>query len=661
MIIAFERILKGPISSACILILLIFGLYYESINNSFQYDDKHSIVENPHIRSLDNVPLFWLHPEYFSRDPENAMFRPMVLSSLAFNYAISGYDEDSYHLLNILVHAVCCYLVFSLLLLLGIDRKVAQTCVMFLAIHPLCSQSVNYISSRSELLTGMGSVGALWAYVRYNIERVRIWYVVSIVFYAFALFSKSIAIMFPLWIIAYDLQTNRGFSLKRYSPYLFASIGYLFFTGSLLIRAVYNEPVRELSVQFATQCKALIYYLYLIFFPVRQNIDHAFFESSYTELAVMLTFMLLCSGLIFLFRRRSYLVGSVVAISPLIPTFVVPLNVLINENRLYIPLIGICILIAVFCTNKKHLFRREMMAVLAVSFIFFTSQRNTVWSNEYSLWYDANRKNPFSLKSFIYLGHELRKMKEFDRSLVLFEKALELEPNNSIARAGLALALQQNGSLEDALDEYLRTLRENSEMNDLNHNIGFVLQLMQRYEESLAYYKFVNIDSPHLSLSLNNSGTIYEKMDMPDSALYYYKRGYQFGSSDAKKNLERLNKKIIYDIESALESKQWNKAEDLSRGLIDSFGNHQLGRFYLVISLFEQSRFVESLNENVTLVTNYPNFIQGLLQYANVLETMKDFPKAIQIYSKLLKKPIDVKLRNMVEVRLSRVINRGNS
>ena len=659
MIITFERISKGPILSACILIALIFGLYYESINNSFQYDDKHSIVENPHIRSLGNVPLFWLHPEYFSRDAENAMFRPMVLSSLAFNYAISGYDEDSYHLLNILLHSICCYIVFSLLLLLCVDRKVALTCVMFLAIHPLCSQSVNYVSSRSELLAGIGSIGALWGYVRYNIERLRIWYVVSIGFYAFALFSKSIAVVLPLWIIAYDFQNNRGFSLKRNLPYLFTSIGYLFFTGRLLIRAVYNEPVRELSVQFATQCKALVYYLYLIFFPVRQSIDHAFFESSYTELTVIIAFILLCSGLFLLFNQRRYLVGSVIAISSFIPTFVVPLNVLINENRLYIPLIGICILIAVFCTNKKHLFRREMMAVLAVSFIFFTSQRNTVWSDEYSLWYDANRKNPFSLRSFIYLGHELRKMKEFDRSLDLFERALELEPDNSIARAGLALTLQQKGSLEDALSEYMRTLRENSEMNDLNHNIGFVLQLMQRYEESLAYYKYVNIDSPHLSLSLNNSGTIYEKMDMPDSALYYYKRGYQFGSSDAKKNLERLNKKIIYDIESALESKQWNKAEQLSRGLVDSFGDHQLGRFYLVISLFEQSRFVESLNENVILVTNHPNFIQGLLQYANVLETVTDFPKAIQIYSKLLNKPLDVKLRNMVKVRLNRIANRG--
>ena len=56
---------------------------------------------------------------------------------------------------------------------------------------------------------------------------------------------------------------------------------------------------------------------------------------------------------------------------------------------------------------------------------------------------------------------------------------------------------------------------------------------------------------------------------------------------------------------------------------------------------------------------NHPNFIQGLLQYANVLETVKDFPKAIQIYSKLLNKPLDVKLRNMVKVRLSRIANRG--
>ena len=38
--ILFERILKSHIKSALVFLFLIFGLYYSSVDNSFQYDDK---------------------------------------------------------------------------------------------------------------------------------------------------------------------------------------------------------------------------------------------------------------------------------------------------------------------------------------------------------------------------------------------------------------------------------------------------------------------------------------------------------------------------------------------------------------------------------------------------------------------------------------------
>ena len=33
-------------------------VYANSLNNPFHYDDIHSIVENPHIRQLANIPLY---------------------------------------------------------------------------------------------------------------------------------------------------------------------------------------------------------------------------------------------------------------------------------------------------------------------------------------------------------------------------------------------------------------------------------------------------------------------------------------------------------------------------------------------------------------------------------------------------------------------------
>ena len=656
--ILFERILKSHLKSALVFFFLIFGLYYSSIDNSFQYDDKHSIVENPHIRSLGNVPMFWLYPEFFSRDPENAMYRPVVLSTLAFNYAISDYQVESYHLLNILIHSICCYCVFLLLLLVGGNRTISFVCTLFLAIHPLCSQSVNYVSSRSELLAALGLVAALVAYVRYAVNRTGPWIFVSILFYCFALFSKSIAIIYPLWIMAYDFQNCRSLSLKRYFPFLLISFLYLLFTKSLLINAIFDEPVRTLNVQFATQCKALAYYFYLIFFPVGQNIDHAFIESYFFDFTVILVTVFVFSFLYFLVRRKYFLLGSVIAFSSLIPTFVVPLNVMINENRLYIPLIGLCILISTYASRNKLFFNKGMLIILAVFFVLFTSKRNEIWSDEFSLWHDANKKNPYSYRAGIYLGHQLRKMKDFQGALHHFERVLELKPNNPVARAGLALTLQQKGELKEAVKEYKKTLNEHPEMKDLNYNIGLVFQLMHQNQKSIEYYTRVGDDSPHFSLSLNNLGAIYENMAMIDSAFYYYRHSFQLGNIDAKKNLGRLEKRFIEEIEDSLELGEWNKAEALCRKMLDLYEAHQLGEFYFVISLFEQRRFQESLVENRKLISKFPDFFEGHLQLANNLETVQDFSGAISVYLQLLDMPLKADFEDIVLKRLNKLTNR---
>ena len=47
--------------------------YHNVLGHSFHYDDDHSILENPHIRSLANVPRFFVDPGTFSGMPEARM------------------------------------------------------------------------------------------------------------------------------------------------------------------------------------------------------------------------------------------------------------------------------------------------------------------------------------------------------------------------------------------------------------------------------------------------------------------------------------------------------------------------------------------------------------------------------------------------------------
>ncbi len=56
---------------ALILILGVCALVYSnSLENSFHYDDEHSIQNNIHIRDLGNIPTFFVDPATFSRDAD---------------------------------------------------------------------------------------------------------------------------------------------------------------------------------------------------------------------------------------------------------------------------------------------------------------------------------------------------------------------------------------------------------------------------------------------------------------------------------------------------------------------------------------------------------------------------------------------------------------
>jgi hypothetical protein len=94
-------------------LLLLTGVFYlNSLDNGFHYDDSHSIVENYHIRSLARIPDFFADPKTFSREPAMAMYRPVLQTTYALNYALGKYQPLGYHLVNIALHGLAALLVY---------------------------------------------------------------------------------------------------------------------------------------------------------------------------------------------------------------------------------------------------------------------------------------------------------------------------------------------------------------------------------------------------------------------------------------------------------------------------------------------------------------------------------------------------------------------
>lgn len=82
--------------------------YANSLGNGFHYDDTHSILQNHSVRSLANIPLYFLDSGTFSSEPAMAMYRPLLLVSYAVNYALEKTGTGvGYLLVNAILHALC--------------------------------------------------------------------------------------------------------------------------------------------------------------------------------------------------------------------------------------------------------------------------------------------------------------------------------------------------------------------------------------------------------------------------------------------------------------------------------------------------------------------------------------------------------------------------
>ena len=442
---------------ALLLLMLVCALYYNALENEFHYDDFHSIVYNPHIRELSNLPAFFSDPSLFSVDPRQAMYRPLLLVSYGVNYALAGLDPTGYHLFNGVLHAANVILVLLLARGLGLGVIPAFVTALLFAVHPLNSEVVHYASSRSEALMAFFFLLASWAYTRYGQSQSRGWYGLALLCGSLALLCKSVAVVIVMVLPLCDWLGGRD-AVRRWKCYLpFVVIGlcYAAFTRQFLSKALL-APVRPLDAQFYTQVKAAVYYAFVGITPVELSAEHQFFPSgSLADPAVLGAGLLLGSlGWILWRQRRRFPVFAMAWTAILLaPTFVVPLIVLVNEHRLYLAMVGWCL--ALGWIWQTLVVRRQRvalsgLAMYTILLAFLTLERGRVWSDELALWDDAAAKAPKMLRPHLRLGDALRQRGRLPEAEGAYLHALMLRPDHPATRNNLGVLYKGQGRLAEA-------------------------------------------------------------------------------------------------------------------------------------------------------------------------------------------------------------------
>ncbi|MFW6280158.1 MAG: tetratricopeptide repeat protein [Planctomycetota bacterium] len=500
-----------------ICILLAAGavlLYINTLPAGFVSDDRELIEENERVRSLGQIPAYFVEP--FSQKGlaggSSAYYRPVVSATFTMDYALYGRQPWGYHLTNILLYALCVVLVYLLFRRFLPGRwGAAGGAVIFLA-HPLHTETVSWISGRTDLLALVFMLVAVHSFLHARRRgRSLMWFPILAGCAGLAMLSKEVAlVLLPLWGM-YELtwgRTDREASPRARRVAVggtlgLATIGYILARWLIVggVEAASGQPIFDAWTLsgLATVARCVLEYARKLLFPL--HLSFAFEIDPFTGMSTAAWlmigggFIMLCISIGAVVWRPAYGFWTWWIWLGLVPALnLVPINEMVAERFLFVPSVGYAALIGMLIgmlPGRKTSFNgwRAAGAVFILMVGAMGAQtviRNEEWRTERSLYLSALRASPqrpmaHILAAEVYLSDP----DSPERSVHHYRRALQLSDSRPgfrhVAHNGLGRGLQEL----DRPFEALSHLREAVELNPDNPVSGtnYGLLLMDLGEE----------------------------------------------------------------------------------------------------------------------------------------------------------------------------------
>ena len=386
--------------------------YSNTFTVPFLFDDTDSILKNPTLHSWRTV---FFPP---SAHGETVSGRPLLNATFALNYAISGTNVWSYHLLNLLIHLFTGLTLFGLIRRTLAGKRVgwrarpAFWCALAAAaiwlLHPLQTAAVTYIVQRAESLMALWYLLTLYCFARAaesNVARASSpcddapasprsmgfqpmstarnaaqskiqnpkskipWLALSLLACALGMATKEVMASAPLLVLLYDRAfvsgTLRAALRSRRKYYAALAATWLILAACLLTSgfrggsAGYDTPVTW-WIYAITQCKAILIYLKLVFWPAPQIFDYGiYFERWPLQVLphIIAVALLAATALYAIYRWPRAGIFGALFFAVLAPTSsVIPLVTQpMAEHRMYLPSAAIitAVVVALWSLARK--------------------------------------------------------------------------------------------------------------------------------------------------------------------------------------------------------------------------------------------------------------------------------------------------------------------
>lgn len=503
--------LSYPHAAILLILTFTFILYAGALRNDFMigWDDGEYLTAISGEGSI-NVP------EIFSSF-HLGMYQPLAVLSMAINYKLSGPEPWVFILTNILLHLLNTFLVFRLTERWMKGWIPAAVVALLFAIHPMHVEPVVWISARSSGLYALFFLLGLIAYDNYADQGYSLrQYLVVLLFFVLALFSKSMAATFPVVLLMADYLKKRQFKwglLTEKIPFFAISIIF----GLVAIRASASFghiTVLEQDYNFFQRIFLILYgisfYIMKLFVPLNLSAIYAFPEISGGKLPAYVfssVIVLIAAIAAILYRRkyrREFISGGMfflITIGMVLPLFWS--RIFITADRYtYIPYIGLFMIIGRYAANlwetrntMDKTTRRLALATSAILVIILgasTVSRMTMWKNTPTLLSDVidkKRSDADMAHGYFYLGNYYDAGNNAAEAMKYYDLSLSRNPSYLLALNNRGILKGKSGQISPAIADFEQAIRLKPDYAEAWYNRGIAYFQAGEPERACADWK----------------------------------------------------------------------------------------------------------------------------------------------------------------------------
>ncbi len=587
-----------------------FVMYANTLGHGYVLDDYSIIIENKITRlGWSAIPTIFKTTYRFGYIfISDDLYRPITKSLFAVQWALSPNNPSVGHWMNVIAFSLTGWVLFITLNLYSKGNKLfAFIASLLFIVHPIHTEVVANIKSLDEILGLLFCLLSLQYIFLYSQNANARKLFLALLFYFCALMSKESSItfmgIFPLAVYFFT-NLNKNKQLRLFFSFLSIAIIFILIRRSVtgLVAAETHAGIDNLLItapdfshRFATAVLILGLYAKLFFFPHPLVFDYSANQIPVIGLSdyrfiISFGFFIAIAVIAFIhFKKRTWISFGILFFfitASISSNIIILIGTSMGERLMYTPLLGWCIAIGYLISkisgveaaviSVQNFLQQNSKSIgitvfIMISFGIKTVSRNRVWKDNYTLYTNDVLLSPNSARTHYYLGNYLNK-----------EEFIKDKPK-----------IEQDSLIQLSIVELKKAIGIYPAFTDVYNQLGVIYDRINLPDSAIMYYTTALKYNPNDPTVHNNIGTVFFKYKNYPEAVKAFTKATQLNPNyaEAFANLGSCNgmqndfTTAIYNFNRAITiDPNYQQAYYFMGITYRNIGNEQQAQFYLNMS-----------------------------------------------------------------------------